>query len=211
MKLNRKYLNKCYHDAMILQYKDELRKEGFITESEREFSFEGKRFEVDLYAKKGEEKRIYEFKLIGKKEYQKGQITKFKELAKIINAKPFVVYVNPPIEKEISFDDLVGIINDYFINEEIPSQLDELSTHTSIDCVEVDEILSLVIEKLLITVTGLATINVNLQYGSNHDCDCGDGDECNDSFPLAFTIKLDHEYNIENIEYEIDTSEWYGE
>lgn len=35
MKLNKKYLNKCYHDAMILQYKDDLEREGFKTEIEK--------------------------------------------------------------------------------------------------------------------------------------------------------------------------------
>ncbi|OEF98276.1 hypothetical protein [Desulfuribacillus alkaliarsenatis] len=209
MKLDKIYLNKCYHDAMILQYKQELKNEGFLTESEKIFDFNGKRFKVDLYAVKDGEKRIYEFRIVGKGRFQKGIITKFKEFAESTNAKPYVVYVKPPIEKQIIFEELDQIISGYFIEEGIPSELDVLSTHTTIDYIEVNEILSVAIEKSLITVSGEAIVYVNLQYGSDRDCEYGDGAEYSDSFPLTFTVELDCDHNIKTIKYEVDTSNWY--
>lgn len=168
-------------------------------------------FEVDLYAEKGQEKRIYEFKLVGKKQYQKGQVKRFKELAEIIDAKSFVVYVNLPTQKEIIFNDLDGIIYDYFTNENFPAELDELSTHTTIDIIEVDEITSIDVNKTLIRIEGYSTISVILQYGSDRDFNRGYGVRHCEKFPLTFEIELDLDYSIKKIEYEIDKSDWYSD
>ena len=51
--------------------------------------------------------------------------------------------------------------------------------------------------------------NVDLQYGSDSDCERGDGGEFSDNFPISFTIVLDNDHNIEDIDYKIDTSDWY--
>ena len=48
MKLDKRYLNKCYHDAMIMQYKDTLREDGFEVLTEERFTINNNTFEADL-------------------------------------------------------------------------------------------------------------------------------------------------------------------
>ena len=97
MKLNSNYLNKSYYVAMILQYNDELKKEGFRTETKKKFLFGDGIFIADLYAESDDEKRIYDFQISGRKESQMERTAILNGLAKSINAQPMVVYVNPPI------------------------------------------------------------------------------------------------------------------
>jgi hypothetical protein len=210
MKLDENYLKKCYHDAAVLQLSKQLRAEGFVTYTEYEIKYQSINFSADLYAEKNDEKRIYEFKLIGNKKHQQGLITKLKKVAKEIGAEAFVIYVNPPVEKSIDFDDLGSILTEYFCNNDIPNDLDILSTHTSIDIVEVDDITYCGITGDCITVSGNATINVELQWGSDHDSEIGDGLIDYDGFPMSFTVKLDFDFEINDIDFAIDTSDWFG-
>jgi len=64
MRLNETYLNLGYHNAMILQYKDTLQSEGFKVELDKRVPFAKDFFYVDLFASKGEENCLYEFKVI---------------------------------------------------------------------------------------------------------------------------------------------------
>ena len=212
MKLDRKYLIECYYNAMILQYKDMLIKEGFDVDFETQLKYENSYIGVDLLAKKGTEKRIYEFKYVGNNNKFKStkDIKEYKKIAEKINAELFVVYINVPHEKQIEFDDLEDIVTSYFRNLEIPNELDTLSTHTSIDCIEIDEIYSIRVNAdRYIEVEGNGIIYVNLQYGSVHDNIRGDGFECQESFPLEYKISFNSEQEISNIKYEIDTSSFY--
>lgn len=208
MKLDRNLLLRCYHDTVILQYKKTLEKQGFIVFSEHKIFG----MEVDLYAEKDLEKRVYEFKMIGNKKYIKGRLSKFKEVVESNGATPYIIYINPPTEKEIIFDDLGMYLTEYFMNEDLPSELDALSTHTTIDVIEIDELISIEISNSEISTQGVANINVELQYGSDADGRRGDGIEYTDNFPMKFDVKLEQDddgYYITEIEYKIDTSSFY--
>lgn len=207
MKLDKNRLAKCYYNAMLEQYTENLIEAGFTVRSEYKYGT----FVFDLYAENNVEKKVYEFKLIGvKSQRHQRQIVEFKDMAKEINANPYIVYIKLPVEKEIIFDGLSEIINNYFLESEIPSSIDELSTHSSIDIVEVAEILSMEIDNSFINVTGLATIYVNLQYGSNFDLKNDNGDTTSADFPLQFKAVLSIEdLTISDMEYDIDTSSWY--
>ena len=207
MKLDRNLLNRCYHDTVITQYKEELENNGFTVYMEHLFSNEL----VDLYAEKDNEKRVYEFKMVGSPNEKKQQITKFKDFVVSHGATPYVVYVNPPDEKQIQFDGLDELIMDYFNTTEFPSELDTLSTHTAITSVYVSDLTSVDVSDGTINIDGFATISVELQYGSTSDFTRGDSLSSTDRFPMSFSVKLRHydgEYVIENIEYAIDTSSW---
>lgn len=97
------------------------------------------------------------------------------------------------------------------MNEDTPSELNTLSTHTSIDVIEIDDLTSIEIVDSAITIDGYATISVELQYGSDSDMRRGDGGQYADSFPMSFSVKLEYDenYAVESIEYKIDTSSFY--
>ena len=208
MKLNSNYLNKSYYVAMILQYNDELKKEGFRTETKKKFLFGDGIFIADLYAESDDEKRIYDFQISGRKESQMERTAVLNGLAKSINAQPMVVYVNPPIEKHIVFEDLEAIVNEYFTTGDLPSELADLSDKSSVSEVKVEDIITASIENTLITISACATIYVNLKFGTESDFDSGESKIYCENFPLSFTIGLDFDFNCTTIEYEIDLSEY---
>jgi hypothetical protein len=111
-------------------------------------------------------------------------------------------------------------ISDYFLNE-MPNEIYELSTHSCIESVYVDEIFKIeLFEDNIIRVNGKSYVECELQQGSNSDVKNDIGYVWKDSFPLNFTIALEAEYNYEkkhsdrfsvrDIQYSIDTSSFYG-
>lgn len=223
MKLNSNYLNKSYYVATMLQYNDELKKEGFKTETKKTFLLNDEPFIADLYAEnegeKGEnsEKRIYDFQLIGRKQAQSERTARLNLLCQTIDAKPVIVYVKPPVEKQIVFEELETIINDYFLTDNLPQELLDLSLETCINAVKIDEILTASIEKSLISLSGCATVFATLRHEPEKDGKSGESSEndensgglvCCEHFPLSFDIGLDCDFNCKTLEYEIDLSEY---
>jgi len=208
LKLNSNYLCKSYYVATMLQYNDELKREGFKTEAKKKFLFGGDTFVADLYAENDKEKRIYDFQLAGKKESHSERTAVLNSICENFGAKPIVVYVKTPVEKQILFDELETIINDYFLSGELPSELAELPGETAINAVKVEEIFTASFEQSLITLSGCSTVYVTMQYESEDGGKEDDGRIYCESFPLTFTIGLDSDYNCKTLEYEIDLSEF---
>lgn len=212
MKLEERYLVKCYYNAMVCQYMDMLENEGFNVELKKKYKYGDRFIEVDLFAKKYKEKRMYKFKYIGNHLKYKGtqDIREFKKFAKEIKARSFIVYVNIPHEKQIEYDDLEEKIINYFISNGIPNELDILSTHTSIDSIDIDEINSIRVKSNgYIELEGNGIVYVDLQYGSDYDNRNGDGLGIQDSFPIEYKIKFNSEQEILDIDCKIDTSSFY--
>lgn len=119
-------------------------------------------------------------------------------------------------------DKISDILTDYFISNEIPSSLDELSTHTTIESVTADSIDSIELkDNRCIVVEGSGSIEIELQIGSNGDLRRGDGDASCMTFSLTFTLFLisenstgkpeDEKYVLDDVDYRIDTSSYYEE
>ena len=131
MKLEQKYLDICYINAMIMQYTDILKAEGFTIKPLPLCQNP----HIDLYAYKGDEKRIYEFKYYKNTSSintKKSNLKTIKKYAETIGAEAFIVYLTPLKEKTIEFEDLESKILGYIVEEDFPAELDSLSTHTSI-------------------------------------------------------------------------------
>ena len=205
MKLQESYLKQAYFEAMVTQYTETLRTEGFDVEREKSLNVGASSYRVDLYARKENETRFYEFKLVGGEPAQDKDIQRFKEVAQECGATPFVVYVNVPLEKNIEIDNLDNIILNYFQGNSIPDDLDALSTHTEIDEVQIDELNDIKVTSESITVTGEAIVYVNLVYGSGSD----EPVTMSDNFSMTFTIELDHGMEIIDFSCDIDTSDFY--
>ena len=131
------------------------------------FSINKEHLIFDLYAEKGDDKRIYEFK-IGKNRIQKRQFIALQEEAKRLGAKLYIVYLEIPRSKEVDFEGLDQIIYEDLLND-FPSEIDALSTHTTIESIEDIEIDSINISDSIVKLTGSGTINVHLQFGSRSD------------------------------------------
>lgn len=135
---------------------------------------------------------------------------------------PFKVYEDARASCDVIDDAetvLSEAISDYFINE-FPSDIDELSTYSGIESIDVESIDKMeLFEDGTIHASGKGTIECNLQRGSNSDVRNDMGVVWEDSFPFDFTVILDAEYDTEKphndrfsiseIQYNIDTSGYY--
>ena len=100
-------------------------------------------------------------------------------------------------------------IQNYFI-ENIPSELDILSTHTCIIGLSDIELNDIDNDEEHISFECTGMIDCSLQYGSDGDCQRGDGLESSNSFPFSLTGNAEIS-NIQNISIDkenidIDTS-----
>ena len=168
-----------------------LKKQGYSVKEEYRID----QFWVDLFAEKGGEKEIYEFK-IGNKAISKEQYEKLQTLARKNSAKLKIVYVFPPqLQTIIQFDLLPEIIfNDLFFS--IPSELDCLSTHTRPESIKNLIIDKVIIEKEQINVSGSAEVEVSLQFGSDGDYNRGDGIVDYSSYGFTFALSLNNRMEL---------------
>jgi len=210
MELNEIYLNKSYHDAMVLQYKDSLNTQGFTVELDKKIQYGDLLFDADLYASKEGEARLYEFKLIGNGRMpgskQRQSITRFKEIAASVNAKPFVVYVNPVIRKDIEVEGLEESLLIYMKSQPgLPFAIEMISPDAMISSLQLEKVGAVHVNSQIVIVDGTATLFVTFPTES-------DG-EVNEGFPMHFKAVLtvkDDKLLFSKIEtYSVDISDWH--
>jgi hypothetical protein len=116
-----------------------------------------------------------------------------------------LVVVNPPREKKVDVDDFGNILFAY-TSENLPANVQEVSSFSYLEDINNIEIEVLHVSKQTITVKGTAMAEVKLKYGNDNI----DGFEWDTSFPLSFDLDLDHHMSIQNVrKLEIDTSSLY--
>jgi Holliday junction resolvase len=213
MEIKKEYLQKYIHSVAIDQLADEYRSKGYKVLKEE---LVGK-YKADMIAVKGDETLVFEVKA--------GKLTPEKKaairgLADYIrdkgNYKFLVVLATPPREKKLEVANIEELLFQYVIDN-MPYELDELSTHSrpeQIDDVEIDEIN--VNKDGSILVKGNAVISLELQFGSDSDQHSGMGHKMYDSFPLSFEISLEFDDNKGYIissmlepTIKVDTSSYY--
>ena len=149
----------------IEKIKRELVKEGFVVKND--FKTSEDKFPIDLYAERGEDKRIYELK-IGKNRIQKKQYAMLQAEAKRLGAKLYIVYLEVPRSKEVTFNGLDKIILEDLLDN-YPFEIDGLSTHTTIESVEDVEIDTMEIASGIARITGSGSINIRLWFAPRSD------------------------------------------
>lgn len=176
----------------------ELIRDGFVVKNEYS-PFQDSQSRFDLYAEKGDDKRIYELK-IGKNRIQKKKFIALQDEAKRLGAKLYIVYLEIPRSKEIEFENLDRIIYEDLLND-FPSEVDSLSTHTTIESVDNIEIDSINIVDGVVKITGSGTINVHLQFGSRSDLRNNDAIEEENDIDFFFKLSIDASSNKVNKRY----------
>ena len=101
------------------------------------------------------------------------------------------------------------------ITSEIPQALDELSSHTFIEEVQLDGFEVDSIDHEFVYITGNSTAYVTLNYGSNSDRKRGDGHLMSDNFPVSFKCKAKANNPkrafVIRESISVSNSSWYGE
>lgn len=111
--------------------------------------------------------------------------------------------------------DRLGEFVEREITSEIPQALDELSSHTFIEEVQLDGFEVDSIDHEFVYITGNSTAYVTLNYGSNSDRKRGDGHSMSDNFPVSFKCKAKANNPkrafVIRESISVSNSSWYGE
>ncbi len=178
--------------ATLLQYCDELKREGFAVHTRKKLYLGLEPVTVDLFAEKEGEKRLYEFRA----DAAAGSAhNKLEDLAASAGARLITVHVRPPMDRRIAFEGLDEILSAYFAGETLPEELATALPGAAITAVRVDDLVSVNIEKAGITVEGSASMSV-----------CPPAGEAQHAFPFWFCAQLDAEGNPASFEFELDPS-----
>ncbi len=211
MEIKRKYfLGKYLHDSAIEQIAEEYTQKGYQVSKEEKLG----KYEADLIARKGNENVVIEVKAGKLTPEKRKQIANLADYINSLGGYKFrVVVATPPKEKKLKIEELEVLLTHYILND-LPSELDELSSHT-----RPDEIFDIDIDEISITgenifVKGDGVISVELQFGSDSDQDNGDGHKSYDNFPFDFEITMGYnsKKKLEIIEvdnFKVDTSSYY--
>jgi len=190
MEISKQLIYKNLHFLAIEQIAEDYKAKGYVVEKEVSIG----KYRADLLATKGDEKIIFEVKAGKLTSERKEQLAKLADYINSLgNYKFKVVVARQPQEKNIQISEFDDLLFDYLLND-LPSELDELSTHTTIETVYDIEIHHLLIHNNNeINVIGQGTIEVELQYGSDGDQTRGDGHIQSDSFPFDFDLYLSYD------------------
>lgn len=211
MEIKRKYfLGKYLHDSAIEQIAEDYIQKGYQISREEKLG----KYRADLIARKGNESIVIEVKAGKLTPDRRKQIANLADYINSLGGYKFrIVIATPPKEKKLEIEELEVLLTHYILND-LPSELDELSSHTrlgEIYDIDIDEIN---ISGENIFVKGDGVVSVELQFGSDSDQDKGDGHKTYDNFPFDFEITLGYnsrkELEITEIDkFEVDTSSYY--
>lgn len=204
MKIGMQEVLRGIEQTAIKKISTELTRKGFTVHEH--FSIFNGEIKCDLYAENGEDKRIYELK-IGKYRIQKTQYTTLQTVAKHLGAKLYIVYLEVPRSKNISFEGLAQIIQTD-LQCELPVEIAGMSTHTTIDSVDDIEIDTLNISDGVISVTGSGNIGVTLWFTPRSDILNSTPNEDHDMVGFFFKLSIDRANNkVLKRYYKIDSGE----
>ena len=209
MKLGLNEINEGIYIAAVNKISKQLQREGFVVKTDYPIEA-NQRIRLDLFAQKGFDKRIYEFK-IGKNKIQREQFAFLQNYARSIDARLFIIYLEVPYSKRISFEGIEGIIYNHFL-EKTPEELLNLAPKLYVDNVDNIDINDIDVDfDNIIELRGSGTVYVEIEIGSRYDIRRGDGLNEKLKFDFSFRLRLDHlDKKILSSYYKIDTS-WYYE
>lgn len=209
MEIKRKYFNKYLHDIAIEQIAEEYSKKGYEISKEAPLG----KYQADIIARKGDEVVVIEVKAGKMTADKKKAIAQLADyVRKMGNYKFHVAIATPPKEKTLEIQDIASLLTNEII-ENLPDELDQLSSHTRVEDVSDVDIDQIVIDGKSIHVEGSGVVNVELQFGSDSDQNSDDGFKTEMSFPFTFVSTM--EYNKSQVleilesEIEVDTSSYY--
>lgn len=197
MEVKEKYIQKYWYEIVRDQIVDELKEQGFDVYPE--YDIDG--FTADLYAEKGEEKRIIEIKKNALTRYAFIKLHGFAAERGIKFQLAIADFrsLKPTIEIDNIELLLANYMNKHHLYEDIAynSSIDDV-TDVSYNKIEMDAD--------AVYLQGNAVCDMLIQMDSEGDCDF------NNNFPMTFDIKINNKtWEIEDSEdgIEVDTSSFY--
>jgi len=209
MEIKTKYILKYLRRIALDQLSDEYKAKGYTVQIDTKVGD----FNIDLIAKKEGETIIIEVKA---NDPDSNELKYIENLVDYVtgnlkNVRFQIAFVSPPKSKKIYIEKVDELLISE-LNENLPSELDELSSNSIVDEVFDIDYEEIYIEDNEIYISGNALITVTLNYGSPLDREDEYADEASMTFPLNFNLKfeLDNgEMKTINFTPTIDTSSFY--
>ena len=201
------FLAHYYERATIDQLVDEYKGKGYFVQREVKLG----NFRIDLIAEKDGQKLLFEVTRGRQDAMYRKRIEGIEQMIRNLpNTRLVIVPARYEEEKEIEFNGLETVLQDYFM-EVIPDELDELSTHTrieSVDSVAVDTI-KIYGQDIIVKCSG--QVSVSLQYGSDSEQDSRPAPAMSFPFELEGTVSWkDNRYEVSEVDnLRVDTGEFY--
>jgi len=202
----RTHLERYLEQAKIDEIREEWEARGYKSTGQKELDG----VTVDLVMRRGDETVVFEVRTAKSLARSRKAAAKLGELAaNHPNTTFHLVVANPPREKEIRIDGLEGAIFQHIL-ENTPPELDELSSHTSVESLDDIEVWGVQIHPGRIQARGSGVVSVRLQYGSDAELEGADGAVSHEAFPLEFAVTLDPDLGITDVGLlKVDTSSFY--
>ena len=183
MEIKKKYLLKYLHDIAIEQIAEDYIQKGYSVTKEEAL---GGKYYADIVARKNQEQIVIEVKTGKLNAERKEKIANLADYVRSLGGYKFLIAIaTPPKEKKLEIAELEQLITNYF-HQDLPSELDSLSTHTRPDEVSDIDIDEINISSKSIFIKGNGVVSVEMQFGSDSDQNNDDGFKINDNFPFYF-------------------------
>ena len=166
MEVERRYKIMAYERAAFEEMKERYQKQGYEIRTDYKLGD----YHVDLYCEKEGSKLAFEFKTRERSDYER--IEAMREIANENDIHFRVVIVRIPVDKHISVEGIEETLEQHF-NNDMPSDLDCLSTHTRV--VEVEQAVLTTLKMISIDeieISGNSEVIVDLCFDNDDDhCD----------------------------------------
>ena len=138
----------------------------------------GGKYYADIVARKNQEQIVIEVKTGKLNAEKKEKIANLADYVRSLGGYKFVIAIaaTPPKEKKLEIAELEQLITNYF-HQDLPSELDSLSTHTRPDEVSDIDIDEINISSKSIFIKGNGVVSVEMQFGSDSDQNNDDGND----------------------------------
>jgi hypothetical protein len=208
MGIDREILLRHLSAAYLEQLQKDYSENGYSTSVDQEVS---PGIRADFVARKNDEVVVYEIKAGPLSTAKREAVARLREHIRRAgsNASLQLALITPPPERHIDWDGIGSLILQDFHAQPTPEELDELSTHTTVDEITDIEINSLSVTDENVFVSGTGMVGVELTFGSDSDDRRGDGAGWADSYPFTFHLTFSRSLSLEESQYYIETDSYY--
>ena len=188
MKFSRAQLSKYMPEIILDQMTEEYEGKGYV--AERNVTLDGG-LHVDLVVRKNGEVILVEAKGTNKPISREAIAQLNQYVREHPNHRLVIAVATPPERKSIEVENIEEILLDYLISNP-PGELVERASGMSFNSVSDVELSDLKLSAMLdnIEVSGSATADVHLQFGSESDLRNDSREEIDDSFEIKFHLSL---------------------
>ena len=186
MEIKPEILDKYLAEAAVEQLARDYELKGFQVEKNAALSG----IPADLIVKKGDETIVFEVKAGPWTSEQREAVKRLRKYAVHERGARFVLVLAPqPSGKLVQVEGLEDLLA-AIVAERCQSDLSEIATHTRIESVTDIDIGSATIGQEGVEVEGSASVELELQYGSDSDVEKDQGFTSSETVPLTFHLSL---------------------